>query len=143
MTLREVFGLTLLRRAAAAWLLTLFGAVALLLATVGLYGVVAYSVARRRREIGVRIALGATRADVMRLVLGQGMRLGLAGVVAGGVVAALATRFASTLLFNVSPTDPLAFLCAAAVLLATTLVASYLPARRSSSVDPNAALRYE
>jgi predicted permease len=143
MTLREMLGFTLLRRTAAAWLLTVFGAVALRLATVGLYGVVAYSVARRTREIGVRIALGATRADVMRLVLGHGMRLALAGVAAGAVVAALSTRFASTLLFNVSPTDPLAFAATAALLLATTLLASYLPARRSAKVDPNVALRYE
>jgi putative ABC transport system permease protein len=124
-------------------LVGVFGGLALALATVGLYGVIAYSVAQRTREMGIRVALGATRADVMRLVIGQGIRLAFIGVVAGVVVALAVTRLISSLLYGVSATDPIAFVAASALLLLVALAACYIPARRSMKLDPIVALRFE
>jgi putative ABC transport system permease protein len=122
-------------------LLTSFGAVALLMAAVGIYGVLAYSVTRRTHEIGIRMALGAGRARVLRLVLGEGLRLAGIGVALGMVLAAALTRVMASLLYGVAPLDPLTFALVPAVLAASALAATGLPALRASSVEPSEALR--
>lgn len=124
-------------------LVGLFAAAALTLAAVGIYGVVAFSVARRTQEIGVRMALGASRADVLRLIVGEGARLAAFGVAIGIAASFAVTRLLSSLLFGVSASDPATFATVAAVLAAVALIASYLPARRAMRLDPNVALRYE
>jgi putative ABC transport system permease protein len=118
-------------------------AVALTLAAVGLYGVVAYTVAQRTAEIGIRIALGATAANVVRMVLREGMLLVLVGLAIGVGSALALTRILRNLLYGVQPTDMLSFVGAAATLLLVTFLASYIPARRATRVDPLAALRCE
>jgi putative ABC transport system permease protein len=125
------------------FLLSLFAALALTLATVGIYGVISYAVSQRTREIGVRMALGANPADVLRLILGEGLKLVLAGAALGIVVALLATRFISRMIYGVSATDPLIFLSVIALLVVVSLAACYVPARRAMRVDPMVALRYE
>jgi ABC-type antimicrobial peptide transport system permease subunit len=124
-------------------LLSGFGTLALLLAAVGLYGVISYAVSRRTREVGIRMALGARHGDVLGLVVGEGFRLALIGVAVGLAAAFGATRFLGGMLYRVSPTDPLTFVLVPAVLTAVAVVASYVPARRASRVDPMTALRYE
>ena len=124
-------------------LLGLFAAMALALAAIGIFGVISYSVTRRTNEIGIRVALGAQSADVLKQVLGEGARLAGVGLALGLAASILATRFLGTLLFGVSPTDPLTFAAVAAILAAVALVACYLPARRATRVDPLVALRYE
>jgi putative ABC transport system permease protein len=124
-------------------LLALFGAIALLLAAVGIYGVISFSVSRRTREIGVRMALGATPASLRRLVIGESVKLALFGLAAGIPLALILTHFLSTLLFAIAPTDPLTFIGVAVLLTLVALVAAYLPAQRAARVDPMAALRCE
>jgi putative ABC transport system permease protein len=124
-------------------LLTIFAGAALLLAAVGIYGVIAYSVTQRTPEIGIRMALGAQRGDVLWMVVGQAMALAAAGIVLGAIGALLLTRLMRGLLFNVTPGDPLTFAAVAVVLGVVAIVASYLPGLRATRVDPVIALRAE
>jgi len=124
-------------------LLTIFAAVAMLMAAIGLYGVMSYSVAQRTHEIGIRMALGARRPDVLVLVAKQGMALVLMGIAAGAILSLGMTRLISGMLFGITATDPLTFAGVAALLETVAFLANYLPARRASKVDPVVALRYE
>jgi putative ABC transport system permease protein len=124
-------------------LLAVFAAVAMVLAAIGLYGVMSYSVAQRTKEIGIRMALGARRPDVVALVVKQGMMLVLMGIVAGTVLSLAMTRLIAGMLFGISATDPLTFAGVAMLLGVVAFFANYLPARRGASVDPMVALRYE
>jgi len=118
-----------------------FGVLALVLAAIGLFSVISYNVAQRTHELGVRVALGAQVGDLLRLVVGEGMKLGVIGIVLGGAVALVSGRWLAPLLFKESPRDPLIFVVVTAVLLTVTAVASFIPAKRASRVDPNRALR--
>ena len=124
-------------------LVGLFAAAALALAAVGIYGVVAFSVTRRTQEIGIRMALGAQRSDVLRQVVREGARLATLGVVIGIGASLAITRVMSTLLFGISATDPLTFVGVVVLLSVVSLFASYIPARRAMHLDPLVALRYE
>jgi putative ABC transport system permease protein len=122
-------------------LLAIFGGMALFLASIGLYGVMSYSVSQSTRELGVRIALGAGVRDVLRLVMSRGLRLTIAGVVIGVAAALTLTRLMGNLLYKVSPRDPIAFGAALIILIAVALVACFLPARRATRINPVQALR--
>jgi len=124
-------------------LIALFAVVALVLACVGIYGVISYSVTLRTHEIGIRMALGAQRGHVLKMVIGQAIVLAIAGVALGLTGSYALTSLMSKLLFGVKPTDPATFLITAAILSFTALIASYLPARRATKIDPLEALRYE
>jgi putative ABC transport system permease protein len=124
-------------------LLAIFAGLALVLAAIGIYGVIAYSVVQRTREIGIRMALGADRANVLRLILRQGAKIGMLGLVIGTIAAYLSTRALSSMLYGVDPHDPLIFAAIAVSLFVVVVLASYIPARRATRVDPLIALRYE
>jgi putative ABC transport system permease protein len=124
-------------------LLASFGVLALLLASIGMYGVISYSVMQRTQEIGIRMALGAERRSVFSMVLRQGTRLALVGVAVGLAGAFAVTRTMTRFLYGVQATDPLTFACVSLLLVAIALLACYLPARRATRVDPIVALRYE
>jgi putative ABC transport system permease protein len=133
------------RSTAQRWLnmilVTMFASMALLLATVGVYGLVAYGVTRQIREFGIRMALGASRTDVTRLVVRRGATLAVSGVALGLIIAAIVTRAMQTMLFGVTPMDPVSLAVAAGTLVTVALFASYLPARQAASVDPAVTLR--
>jgi putative ABC transport system permease protein len=139
----QVIGSSVSQPRFSSQLLALFATLALVLAAIGLYGLMAYSVTQRRTEIGVRMALGASQSDVLRLVLGRGAILAVTGVALGLIAAFALTRLLSTLLFQVSPTDPSTLVGASLLLVAVALIACYIPARRAMRVDPMVALRYE
>jgi putative ABC transport system permease protein len=141
MPLQDLVGDAVAPRQVSMILLTVLGGVALLLALLGIYGVLSYSITQRTQEIGIRTALGARQIDVLKLILGQSLKLILIGVVAGVAVAAVIIRLFSSLLFGVRATDPWIFGVVTAVLFLTALLASYLPARRASQLDPLRALR--
>ena len=142
-TIHEIMSQALWAPRMGAALLTLFGVLALVLAGVGVYGVLSYSVNQQRHEIGIRRALGAQEAHVLRLVVGQGLRLAVVGLVVGLVLAALFTRMLASLLFGVSSTDPWTFLGVTTILAFVAVIACYVPARRAIQVDPLVALRYD
>jgi predicted permease len=142
-TMDEVITRSMAERRFALEILAIFAGVALLLAAIGIYGVMSYTFSRRIHEIGIRVALGAQRMDILRMALGEGMRMVVLGLVAGLIGAAALTRFLRSLLFNVTATDPIVFAAIAALLAAVALLACYIPARRATRVDPLVALREE
>ena len=142
-TMQRILDSSVAARRLNMLLLSIFAAVALILASVGIYGVLSYSIAQRTHEIGVRMALGAKAADVLRLVVGHGLKMALAGVVIGLALAFLLTQVMKSLLFEVSATDPLTFAVIPLILTGVALLSSYVPARRAMKVDPMIALRYE
>ena len=142
-SMEQVMSRSLALRNFMRLLLSVFAGLALLLASVGIYGVISYAVSQRTREIGLRMALGARPRDVLRLILGEGLKLVCAGVVVGIAAALALTKLLATLLYGVSGTDPLIFIGVTALLVAVSLAACFVPARRAMRVDPIVALRYE
>jgi putative ABC transport system permease protein len=142
-TLDEVLGRSVARPRLLASLLGAFGIIGLTLGALGIFGVLAFAVSQRRREIGVRVALGASPAAVLRLIVTQGMLLAAGGIVLGVIGAALLTRSMASVLFGIEPTDPGTFAQVVAVLLAAAALASWLPARRALGIHPVAALRQD
>ena len=142
-SLEEVVGDSMAARRFTMVLLAVFAGLALLLSSIGIYGVISYVVGQRTNEIGIRIALGAQQRDVLRLMLGEGMKMALIGVAIGIAVALGLTHLMVNILFGVSATDPLTFLGVATLLVVVALVACWIPARRATRVDPLVALRYE
>jgi len=139
----DVVGDSLVRPRFLSLLLGSFSVIALLLAAVGIYGVMAYSVSQRTQEIGVRVALGATTRNVLSMVIGQGLKLTVVGLAVGLTGSFLLSRVMASLLFEISPTDPLTFAMVGIGLAAVALLACFVPARRAAKVDPMVALRYE
>jgi putative ABC transport system permease protein len=142
-TMSDVVARSVLRRKFTMTLLGIFAALAVVLAAIGLYGVMSYSVSQRTHEIGIRMALGAQRSDVLKMVVSHGMSLAGMGVVVGIAASLGLTRLISRLLFGVSPNDPVTFVALAGLLMSVALFANYIPARRATKVDPMVALRYE
>ena len=142
-TMEDVLDASVAQRRLTMMLLAIFAALALVLAAVGIYGVIGYSVSQRTQEIGIRMALGAPRAAVMRMVVGQAMTLAAAGLVAGGVGAWLLTRLMQKLLYGVTPSDPVTFAAVSAILALVAAVAASIPGLRATRVDPVIALRSE
>jgi ABC-type antimicrobial peptide transport system permease subunit len=143
MSMEEVVSTSISRQKFNMWLMTVFGGAALLLAAIGIYGLIAYSVEQRTQEIGIRLALGAQAGQVKNMVVFQGMRMALAGILIGVVAALGLARFIEGFLFGVQPWDMAVFLAVPAVLGGIALLAVWIPARRASRVDPIDALRYE
>jgi ABC-type antimicrobial peptide transport system permease subunit len=141
--LREVIDGTRRSWRLGATMFVAFGSLALVVAAVGLYGVIGYNVTQRMHELGVRVALGAQSRDILRLIAGQGVRFALAGVAVGSALALVGSRWLQPLLFEQSATDPVVYAAVGAVLLLVALAASALPAARAARADPNAALRAE
>jgi putative ABC transport system permease protein len=141
--LETLLGLWLLPSRITTMIALVLGSTALLLALVGIYGVMAYAVTDRVREIGIRMALGAQRRDVLELIIGHGMRLVVAGMIAGLLLALVATRSIARFLYGISPLDPTTLIITSAFLATVALVACYVPARRAMRIDPLAALRYD
>jgi hypothetical protein len=139
----DVMNESLARRRFSMMLIGIFAGAALVLAMVGLYGVIALSVSQRHRELGVRVALGAQASDVLKLVLGEGLRITAAGVLVGLAGAIALSQLVTSLLYGVSATSPWIYTTATAIVVCVTLIASYIPATRAARVDPNVALRSE
>jgi putative ABC transport system permease protein len=142
-TLNDYYTRSMARTSFTLVMLAVAGGMALFLGIVGLYGVIAYSVSQRRREIGIRMALGARRNKVLKMVIRQGVKLALIGVAIGLAGALGLTRFLSGLLYGVEPGDPLTLVAVSALLIAVSLLASYIPARQAAKVDPLVALRHD
>jgi len=142
-SLNDALGQSISQERFRTFLLGSFSAIALVLAAVGIFGVISYSASQRTHEIGIRIALGAGRRDVLRLILGQGTKLALSGLGIGVVAAVLLMRLMSSLLYSISATDPVTFASVTVILLSVALIACYIPARRAMRVDPMVALRHE
>jgi ABC-type antimicrobial peptide transport system permease subunit len=142
-TMSQVLSNSITTPRSYAVLLGTFSAVALGLASIGLYGVLSYSVKQHSREIGIRVALGARKRTILRLVLGQGLTISVVGLVFGLAGAIALTRYMRAMLFEVRPLDPATFLLVSSLVLAVTLLASYIPARHATTVDPMTALRHE
>jgi predicted permease len=141
--LSDLLRVSLFANRMAASLATILGALGMLLAALGIYGVLSYTISQRVREIGIRMALGAQSADILQLVIGQGLRLAVAGAAAGAVISLILTRWMTTLLFGVSPTDPTTFAIVILLVTGVSVLAAYIPARRAMRMDPMVALRYE
>jgi putative ABC transport system permease protein len=139
----EIIARSLADRRFALELLGVFAAVALLLAAVGIYGVMAYSFSQRTHEVGIRMALGAQRLDILRMALGEGMRIVVIGLASGLVGAAVVSRIFRSMLFNVAPADPITYFAVSAILAGVAIFACYIPARRATRIDPLIALREE
>jgi hypothetical protein len=142
-TMQEVFDKSVARTSFTLVMLAIAGAMALTLGIIGIYGVISYSVSQRRREIGIRLAIGAQRGDVLQMIVREGAKTALAGVAIGIAAALVLTQLMRSLLFGVSAQDPLTFASVAILLILVALFASYIPARRAMLVDPVVALRYE
>jgi ABC-type antimicrobial peptide transport system permease subunit len=142
-SMSEVVSRSIARQRFNMWLMSVFGGVALLLAAIGIYGLLAYSVEQRTQELGIRLALGAKAGQVRQMVVLQAMRLAIAGMVAGIAIALGLTRLLGSLLFGVGAWDPMVFAGVPLVLGTVALVAAWMPARRASRIDPVQALRYE
>jgi putative ABC transport system permease protein len=142
-TMEEIVSRSISRQRFNMWLMTVFGTTALLLAAVGIYGVMSYAVAQRTQEIGIRMALGAERRDILRMVLRHGGLMAVIGIGLGVTVALGLARLITSLLFQVSATDPPTFSVVPVVLVVVALLACYIPARRATRVDPLVALRYQ
>jgi ABC-type antimicrobial peptide transport system permease subunit len=142
-TMDQLLDESLVQQRFRTWLSSGFAALALLLSAIGIYALISYSVSQRTREIGVRVALGAQRSSVFGMVLKEGLRLILFGLLLGWLGAFSATRVMRSLLYSTSPTDAVSFMATSLVLIAVALLACYIPARRAAKVDPMVALRYE
>ncbi|MGA7622890.1 MAG: FtsX-like permease family protein [Candidatus Acidiferrales bacterium] len=140
-TMNEILARSMAERRFARDIIGIFAILALILATIGIYGVMAYAVSQRTHEIGIRIALGAQRADILRMTASEGLTLVAFGLTAGLIGAAILTQFLRTMLYGVNPTDPITFLAVPTLLTAVALLACYLPARRATQVNPLVALR--
>jgi putative ABC transport system permease protein len=142
-TMEQVLSDSLMLRRVSMLMLMMFAALALTLATVGIYGLTAYAVSRRTHEIGLRVALGASQSQILRLVVGRGLATSLIGAAIGLAAALELTRMLSGMLYGVTATDPLVFAGVPLLLVAVSIVANYIPARRATRIDPLVALRYE